>query len=270
MQEIPAIMPMESLGPASTLAEHLNSTASSKLQLLQDLSVLVITYAGKWRDSQFHPSCNSARPIEWFEGTGTVIGIKRNRVFILSSIHCAPTNRYSFFVKGSITSQEQKVATLCANRFVPDDNGIDIAIFSCGSSGFDSSILQNISNLMWKCNAGKCLENNCPLFLIHFPTQQPGIVPITDRLENAVFPVISEGTLISTGDDSCTIDSTITATAGSSGGLVMSADGMIVATHDSQHDETPDGRMVSTHRLINDTQNALSDVRCLDGMLGYD
>lgn len=237
---------------------------ASKLQVLQDLSVLVITYPGKWRASEFHPAPHSPRKIEWFEGTGTVIGVKRNRVFILTSIHCIPTNRYSYFVKGQITFQEQKVATLCANRFVPDENGIDIAIFSCDISNFDARLLNKLDILNW--NSSTILEHNSHLYLVHFPTQKAGAVPMTDRLDNHVYPIISEGVLVSTDD--LTIDSTISATAGSSGGLVVSADGMIIATHDSQHDETPDGRIVSTHRRISEIQRELSDVRCLSGLLG--
>ena len=232
------------------------------IDLVQALSVLVITHPGKWKHEQFQPSPSSLRRIEWFEGTGTVIGMKRNRVFIISSIHCTPTSSYSFFVKGGITGQEQVPATLSVNRFEETNNGLDIALFSCSADCFDKDVLQRMTeSLRWDYSAPLIRPSSMTrLSLIHFPTL-PDEQDITRRLHMSVFPEVTTGVLFSVDVEGECFDSTILATAGSSGGLIVSEDGCILGSHDSQHDETPDGSVVSTHRMCGSVVEALSLMR---------
>ena len=114
-----------------------------------DLSVLVIMYPGKWSQSTFLPNCFSKRKIDWFEGTGTIIGVKRNRVFILSSIHCIPGTKFSFFMKGQVTGHEQVPITLVLNQFIEADNGIDIAIFSCDIRVLNHTMISGMDSIRW-------------------------------------------------------------------------------------------------------------------------
>jgi hypothetical protein len=241
--------------------------AQDSIRLVQDLSVLVITHPGKWKEGSFHPSKFSVRKIDWFEGTGTVIGIKRNRVSILSSIHCEPNSKYSFFVKGAITNQEQVVATLSLNRFEEEDNGIDVAIFSCDASCFDAEVLSRMTQyLRWNFSAQIVRHPPLPvtnLYLVHYPTLQEE-QDITRRLHEPVFSEVATGVLVSV-DSEC-FDSTIVATAGSSGGLIVSEEGYILGSHDSQHNDTPDGSTLSTHRMCTAVREALSSVRGVSEM----
>jgi hypothetical protein len=213
------------------------------------LSVLVIMYPGKWAAKEFHPNPYSKKIVDWFEGTGTIIGIKRNRIFILSSIHCIPGSKYSFFIKGISTRHQQVPVTLVQNFFVEENNGIDIAIFSCDIRCFDLLTLEHAKIIKW--NAPSSFEAASSLWLVHYPTANgTDAVPATHRLENPCFPTVTAGTLLCSDFKSLTIDSTIIATGGSSGGLVVDRFGCIVAVHDSQHDDTPDGKPVSTHRMV--------------------
>lgn len=235
--------------------------AEDSIRLVQDLSVLVITSPGKWKDAQFHPSKLSVRKVEWFEGTGTVIGIRRNRVFVLSSIHCVPNSSYSFFVKGSITDHQQVVATLSANKFEAGNNGIDIALFSCNVSSFDATVLRRMSeSLMWQFSPPSLCARPIMLSLVHFPTLE-GDDDITRRLHEPVFPVVSSGVLLAVDEEGGCFDSSILATAGSSGGLIIGEEGFVLGSHDSQHDETPDGSVASTHRMCGAVRGALSCLR---------
>jgi hypothetical protein len=253
-----------------------------------DLSVMVIIYAGKWQGEQFHPNCHSSKVYDWFEGTGTIIGVKRNRVFILSSIHCNPNSHYSFFVKGVITKQIQINATLCINYFDSANiSGIDVAVFSCDLSGFDSSVLSaNLPQVKW--HTPQRLDGNSKITLVHYPTSIPtaavvpsdtdsnnaAIVPYdsTFRLFNPVFPTVSDGEIISSDLANYTFDSTIVATGGSSGGLLISEEGLCLGVHDSQHNENPlaVGRMVSTHKMIAEVRERTRGVRQLRGLFEED
>lgn len=236
------------------------------IKVIENLSVLVIMYPGKWPSDQFLPNCHSKRVIDWFEGTGTVIGIKRNRVFILSSIHCTPSTKFTFFVKGALTEHKQVAATLVENYFVVENNGIDVAVFSCDSSCFDSHVLADIGNIQWRCP--EAFRIGSPVWLVHYPTSsEPEGVASTHRLFNECFPTLSEGVLLSEDFPGLTIDSTIIATGGSSGGLLVDENGYAVAVHDSQHDETPNKVPVSTHRMISELREAFKNNKQLHNLL---
>ena len=216
---------------------------------IRELSVLVIMYPGKWHSDKFHPNCYSTKIIDWFEGTGTIIGIKRNRVFILSSIHCIPGTKYSFFLKGTATNHEQVPITLVLNYFIEENNGIDIAVFSCDARHFSDDVLSRVHDIEW--SAPDSFRIGSKIWLVHFPTSsEPNGVVSTHRLFHECFPTISTGTILSEDFNSLTIDSTIIATGGSSGGLIVDEEGRVIAVHDSQHDETPDHTLVSTHRMV--------------------
>ena len=235
-----------------------DQAAEDCIRLVQDLSVLIITYPGKWREEEFNPSELSVRRIEWFEGTGTVIGLKRNRVFI----HCEPKG-YSFFVKGCITNQKQVMATLSINQYEAANNGIDIALLSCDASCFDPIILQRmIQNLKWdfsSLDSGTLTTQPLRLYLVHYPTLCEQEQNITRRLYQPVFSDISVGYLLAI--DSDCFDSSVEATAGSSGGLLISEQGVIVGSHDSQHNDTIDGTTVWTHRMCVAIRESLSSFR---------
>lgn len=239
---------------------ELPQNAQSCISLVKDLSVLVISHPGKWRDTQFKPSKLSVRKIDWFEGTGTVIGIKRNRVFILSSIHCEPSSSYSYFVKGEITRQEQVAVTLSVNRFVEENNGIDIALFSCDSSSFNEEVLRRMTHCLRWDFSPVAMSPGASLHLVHFPTVEDEH-DLTRRLHQPVFPDVSAGYLLSVDSEAECFDSTVVATAGSSGGLVISEQGVVVGSHDSQHNDTSDGNPVWTHRLSVSIRDALSSMR---------
>lgn len=265
---------MESLAADDTLHSSVsflsspsNVVPSAVLDSICNLSVLVITYPGKWTEPQFLPSPVSRKKIEWFEGTGTVIKVKRNRVFILSSIHCIPRGNYSFFVKGEVTGQVQVLATLCVNYFVADNNGIDFAVFSCDACHFRPEVLLQLSNLTWK--SPDSFVAGSQVWLVHYPTLVGSTLASTSRLENPVFPTVSDGTIVSDDLDTYTIDSTIIATGGSSGGIVINNVGFAVGIHDSQHnDNTPMGVFVSTHRLVCALKEKFDQVRQLHGIFG--
>jgi hypothetical protein len=237
------------------------------LNVLNDLSVLVITYAAKWHGDQFHPSPLSSKKVNWFEGTGTVVGLKRNNVFILSSIHCIPDCKYSFFIKGAITNHLQQKVTICCNRFEESDNGIDVAIFSCDARKFDSEYLRRIDTLRWY--EPEVFPISVNIWLVHFPTVPLGDTDApeatTYRLHNEVYPSITKGVTISVDPIVGTFDSSIIATGGSSGGLVKNSQGLILGIHDSQHDNTPDHTVVSTHRLSIAVKSSLRHIRQLQG-----
>lgn len=234
-----------------------SSKPETVLKSIVDLSVLVIMYPGKWSQSSFLPNCFSKRKIDWFEGTGTIIGVKRNRVFILSSVHCIPGTKFSFFIKGHITNHEQLPVTLVLNQFVEADNGIDIAIFSCDVRLLDQAMVAGIDSIRW--HAPDRFRTGSPVWLVHYPTSsEPDGVPSTHRLFNACYPTVSMGFVISDDFNSLTIDSTIIATGGSSGGLIIDENGLAVAVHDSQHDETPDNTPVSTHRMVRELRLTLA------------
>jgi hypothetical protein len=206
---------------------YCNDIAENVVQLVCELSVLVIMYPGKWPSQQFLPNCNSVRIIDWFEGTGTIIGIKRNRVYILSSIHCTPRVTYSFFLKGTATQHTQVPATLVQNYFVPENNGIDIAVFSCDASYFAHEVLCKVINIEW--TAPDSFELCSPVWLVHYPTssEAPGVAS-THRLDHECQATVSNGTVLSEDFVALTIDATIVATGGSSGGLVIYAQGRVV------------------------------------------
>jgi len=232
------------------------------LKSIVDLSVLVITYSGKWSQDKFLPNSMSRRKIDWFEGTGTIIGVKRNRVFILSSIHCVPGTKYSFFVKGAATQHQQFPVTLVLNHFVEENNGIDIALFSCDARVFDVDMIRGIQDIHWE--APMSFRIGSAVWLVHYPTSsEPDGVPPTHRLFNDCFPTVSTGTILCEDFGALTIDSTIIATGGSSGGLIIDEHGRAVAVHDSQHDETPDQKPVSTHRMVRELRLTLQSNRQL-------
>lgn len=223
--------------------------------MIQNLSVVVIMYPGKWPSDQFLPNCYSKRIIDWFEGTGTLIGMRRNRVYILSSIHCIPGSKFTFFVKGALTEHKQVPATLVENYFVEANNGIDVSVFSCDSRHFDDNILSDVQNIEWRCPDAFRVDS--PLWLVHYPTSsEPDGAASTHRLFNDCFPTVSEGVLLSEDFKGLTIDSTIIATGGSSGGSLVDENGHTVAMHDSQHDETLDKVPVSSHRMISELREA--------------
>lgn len=243
----------------------LGSSPAPQLKSICNLSVLVITYPGKWNEAEFKPSHLSRRKIDWFEGTGTVVGIKRNRIFILSAIHFVPEGYFSFFVKGEITGQIQVSATLCVNHFVEENNGIDIAVFSCDIAQFDRSLLSSISNIQWKSIT--TFEKDSPVWLVHYPTSCDENVPSDSRLINPVFPTISQGILVSIDLSTLTFDSTIVGTGGSSGGIIIDGNGYALGVHDSQHDDTPTKELISTHRMIKEVKETLSTMRQLQDMI---
>lgn len=247
-------------------AAAVNVKSSSVVQVIQQLSVLVIMYPGKWPTDQFLPNCYSKRVIDWFEGTGTVIGLKRNRVFILSSIHCTPGHKYTFFVKGKVTEHKQIPATLVENFFVVENNGIDVSVFSCDSSYFDLDILSTIASIEWRCP--ESFRIGSPLWLVHYPTSsEPEGVASTHRLFNECFPTVSEGVVLSEDFGGQTLNSTIIATGGSSGGLIIDENGYVIAVHDSQHDDTLDKKPVSTHRMISELRAAFRSNKQLHNLL---
>eukprot|EP01031_Cornospumella_fuschlensis_P038413 gene38413-46682_t len=216
---------------------------------LSALSVMVIIYDGKWRGEQFHPDKYSSKVYDWFEGTGTVVGFKRNRVFILSSIHCNPTSTYTFFVKGDITRQVQVNATLLVNCFVQENNGIDVAVFSCDISGFVEETLNSyLGYIRW--HTPESIPAKSKVTLVHYPTSVPAAAATeessetleydaTYRLFNPVYPTITYGEVVSHSPETSTFDSTIIATGGSSGGILVDEHGRCLGVHDSQHNENP-------------------------------
>lgn len=236
------------------------------LKTIQDLSLLVIMYPGKWHADEFHPSCYSKKIIDWFEGTGTIIGRKRNRVFILSSIHCNPGRTFTFLAKGSVTQHKQIPLTLVANYFVVENNGIDVSVFSCDVCHLEDQILATIDSIEWR--SPDSFRTSSPIWLVHYPTSsEPDGAVSTHRLFNECFPTVSEGVILSSDLSNCTIDSTIVATGGSSGGLLVNEHGHVLGVHDSQHDETPDQQPVSTHRLISELRVAFQNNKQLQSLL---
>lgn len=244
------------------------------IESVSNLSVLVITHAGIWRDEQFHPSSSSPYEIEWFEGTGTIIGTKRNRVFIISSIHCNPTSKYSFFIKGRASHHMQIKATVVENHFIAENNGIDVAVFSCDIDRFDNAILnENLQHLHWKCCYHFPQSNS--IWLIHFPTlnedENTGNVSTERLFSLTVQPTISTGTIISTDWDMNCFDSTIIATGGSSGGLIINEEGFIIGVHDSQNNENNllPGQLVSTHRMAKELRDILGKNRQIQHIFDF-
>ena len=255
---------------ASTVASSLevSSAFDGTISRISALSVLVITYAGKWSEEQFLPSPLSVKKIDWFEGTGTVIGLKRNTVYILTSIHCNPDHKYSYFVKGEVTNQVQTVATLVTNQFMAAEDGIDIAVFSCDISAFNRPMLDAAVLCLrstWQQNVPLSMVGE-KIWLVHFPTVLSEQLESTHRLINPVFPSISSGEILSVNTAASKFDSTITATGGSSGGLLVDIRGKIIGTHDSQHDENPLFPYVSTHQMISELSKHLSEIRQIRGL----
>ena len=225
-------------------------------QISQNFPKFSFFYSVYYDPNEFLPSCYSKKVIDWFEGTGTVIGFKRNRIFILSSIHCIPKPNYSFYAKGAITHHKQIPVTLVINHFIMENNGIDVAVFSCDMKYFDPTMLQNLQHLKWVDSLNYRIGS--PLWLIHYPTSinnaesnmETPVIESTHRLDHDCFPIVSTGNILSHDNIAYTIDSTIVATAGSSGGLIIDENYHIIGVHDSQHDDNPDHIPVSTHRLV--------------------
>lgn len=249
------------------------------IEAVSKLSVLVVIYDGNWKESQFHPNCNSTKVYNWFEGTGTIIGTKRNRVVIMSSIHCNPSNKCCFFIKGEITNQIQIKATLCINCYVEDNNGIDVAIFSCHISNFHEDILlRYLPSIKW-CSSLNCLQRDSRVCLVHYPTFIPQDTDMSNqqneeqqdstyRLFHSVYPSQNDGILISYSLENYTFDSTIIATCGSSGGIIINEEGLCLGVHDSQHNENilMDGINVSTHRMICDIRDKVKEIKYLQDL----
>jgi len=165
-------------------------------------------------------------------------------------------NEIFFFMKGQVTNHEQVPVTLVLNQFIEVDNGIDIAIFSCDIRVLDQAMILGIDSIRW--HAPDSFRIGSPVWLVHYPTSsEPDGVPSTHRLSNACHPTVSTGIILSEDFNSLTIDSTIIATGGSSGGLIIDENGLAVAVHDSQHDETPDHTPVSTHRMVRELRMTL-------------
>ena len=221
---------------------------------LCELSTLVIIYPGRWPDAhQFLPSPDSPHEVEWFEGTGTVIGVKRRRVFILSSIHIQDATKHSFWVKGQATGHRQERATLVDNCFV--ENGIDVAVFSCDVGAFDAALLARcLPALRWRYT--DTFVRGAAVWLVHYPTVSDNRHgrSATTRLEGPVAPAVAVGEVLSFDAAAFLFDSTIAATGGSSGGVVVDADGRMLGVHDSQHDDNPlaPGQPVSSHRAADE------------------
>jgi len=136
---------------------------------IQDLSLLVISTPKKEFKNEFIPKEDSMRITEWFEGTGTIIGIKRNSMFVLTSIHCIPTQTYSFFVKGKSSGQLQVRGTLCMNHFEVDNNGLDVAVLSCDISLFDMKIIQKVHKFVWNCPLSTHYKVGEKVWCVHYP-----------------------------------------------------------------------------------------------------
>lgn len=238
----------------------------SILEDIQDLSLLVISTPKKELKSEFNPKEDSVRVTEWFEGTGTIIGTKRNHIFIITSIHCIPTQSYSYFVKGKSSRQSQVRGTLCMNHFEAENNGLDVAVLSCDISSFDTSIVQKVNSFVWDCPLSTHYRIGEKLWCVHYPNLATSLPP-THRLRNPVFPDVSVGTLHSLDAVSNTFDSTIIASEGSSGGLVIDSNGHILGIHDSQHNDHGDGITYSTHRMLDIIKKKFSEVRQLQGII---
>lgn len=233
---------------------------------VSSLSVLVIIIPEKWDKDEFVPNEMSTKRFVWFEGTGTVIGLKRNRAFILTSIHCIPTSRYSFFIKGPVSQQNQVPATLCINHFEKEDNGIDMAVLSCDAKILDEIILQEISSLVWNCPLSNHYKIEEPIWLVHYPNIDSTMTP-THRLRHPVHPDVAVGILLSIDESNDTFDSTIIASEGSSGGLVIDKNGHVLGIHDSQHDDNEANEIVSTHRMTRAVQRRFQANRQLESLL---
>jgi len=208
----------------------------------------------------------SPKKIEWFEGTGTIIGVKRNRAFVLTSIHCNPTSLYSYFIKGVVSQQKQVPTTLCINHFIYECNGIDMAVLSCDTKSLNSTILDKLSTLFWSCTLKTHYKTGEKVWLVHYPNIDSTMTP-THRLVHAVYPDIAVGTLISVDSSNNTFDSTMVASEGSSGGLVIDCNGHVLGIHDSQHDDNSTKEVVSTHRMIRAVQQHFLEVRQLQAFL---
>jgi len=190
----------------------------------------------------------------------------------LEALHCILQGHYTFFVKGSVTNHIQIPVTLCVNEFVEENNGIDVAVFSCDSSYFDKSIMMNLSHFVWDQSITSSVQLNSHIYLVHFPTisndgdSNDDTECATYRLYNTVSPSISHGIVLTSQISSYTFDSTIIATGGSSGGLIIDGNGLILGVHDSQHDENDTNTSVSTHRMVCELRQKLSHIRQLSDL----
>jgi len=127
-------------------------------------------------------------------------------------------------------------------------------------------LLFNLTKLVWDSPRSLSFQSN--LWLIHYPTNIDEN-DSTFRLYHPVFPTISEGKIISFDVSMCTFDSTIVATGGSSGGIIVNEFGLSLGVHDSQHNENPLGplgTLVSTHRAIAEIREITKSVRQLNDL----
>jgi hypothetical protein len=153
------------------------------------------------------------------------------------------------------------------NYFVPKNNGIDVAVLSCDACYFAPEVLCKVSDIEW-C-APDSFELASPVWLVHYPTPSSEAhgVGSTHRLDHDCHPTVSMGAILLEDCAALAIDSTIVATGGSSGGLVIDAQGRVVAVHDSQHDETADGKPVSTHRMVRELRQVFKAHKQLCNLL---
>ena len=221
------------------------------MEALKALSTLIIIYEGRWRNPhEFFPSSLAHQQVLWDEGTGTIIGCDRASVFILSSIHKKSASKCTFWIKGRATEHRQIPATLVENRYEEND-GIDVAMFSCPLGAIDATLLSRyLPAVRW--SYPDTFQPGAAVWLVHYPTFDCTGTEATSRLRGAVEPDVAYGEVLSHDVATFLFDSTIEATAGSSGGVIVDADGFVVGVHDSIHDVDPpaagDRAVVSSHR----------------------
>lgn len=86
------------------------------------------------------------------------------------------------------------------------------------------------------------------LWCVHYPNLDLTL-PVTHRLVNPVFSDVAYGILHSVNSSVHTFDSTMIASEGSSGGLIIDIDGRVLGFHDSQHDDEDNENMLEGYLL---------------------
>jgi Trypsin-like peptidase domain len=220
------------------------------VEALKALSTLVIIFEGRWRNvKEFMPSPDSPRPVNWDEGTATIIGRDRTSAYILLSIHKKNAAKCSFWVKGRATGYQQTPAQLMINRFEEND-GIDVAMLSCNVEAFDDALLSRyLPELRWRYTSD--FRRGAAVWLVHFPTVDETELSgenATCRLRDEVEPEVAYGVVLSQDVATFLFNSTIVATPGSSGGVVIDVDGHVIGVHDSIYHKDHINPTMSSHR----------------------